>query len=152
MKAWNFKLKSNPQEISKRLNSSLGSGNGFAFNMDDTKKEFVTFNVRKRILYGYQVLLRNHIKVNGKIFENNVENESNVEISFNQHFLTVFYVLMFLISGIVAIIVGLFSNMIAILYGVGLLVIGIALWLDVNRRYKKDIQQYKTLIGNILEI
>lgn len=55
MKAWNFKVKSNPQEISKKLDSALGSVDGLVFNMNHDKNDSVTFKVRKRILYAYQI-------------------------------------------------------------------------------------------------
>lgn len=37
MKAWNFKVKSNPQEIIRKLRSGLKPVNGFVFNMDHDK-------------------------------------------------------------------------------------------------------------------
>jgi len=151
MKAWKFKVNSNLQVITKKLDSAFETNKGFDFKMDDSKSESVTFKVRKRILYAYQVILRNHIIVNGKILRTETDNETNVEVSFNQHFFTVFYVYMFLILGLFIIIFGIFSSSNLYLLGGIFLAIGVAFWIGLQKKFKMDIQRYKTLISDILK-
>ena len=152
MKTWNYKVKSIPHEIIKKLDSALGYVNGFVFNIDDAKSDSLTFNVRKRILNPLQIILYNKIKVNGKILKTDSENETNVEVSFSQHFLTILYVSVFFGFGLVALIYGLVSGATMYLLGGILLLVGIILWIDVKKRFKRDIQKYKTLISEILEL
>ncbi len=104
MKAWNFKVKSNPQEIGKKLDSALGSAGGFVFKLDTGTNDSVTFKVRKRSLNYLNFIRENQIIVNGKIFETDTENETDLEISFTQHFLTILYVSFFVGLGLMAII------------------------------------------------
>ena len=152
MKAWNFKVKSNPQEIIKKLQSALGSVDGLVFNMDHDKNDSVTFKIRKRVLYGYGYLY-NYIIGNGKMLKTHTENETDVEISFTQHFLTTLYVSMYWGSGLIAIIVGISrSATIMCIVGGILLVVGIALWIDVRKRFERNVQKYKTLISEIVNI
>jgi hypothetical protein len=155
MKAWNFIVKSNPKGISKKLRSALGSVNGFVFNMNHDKNDTVTFKVRKRILYAWYLLFLNSIVVNGKLSKTDTENETDVEISFRQHFLWKLVIftdmsvglgfLIFLISG---------KNSSASMYLIGtiILAVGILLWIRVQKKYERNIQEYKTLISEILEI
>ena len=88
MKAWDFKMKSKPEEIVEKLNSALGSVNGFVFKMNREENDSVKFNFRKRVLYPDQILHRNRIIVNGRVLKTNTENETEVEISFTQHLAT----------------------------------------------------------------
>ena len=83
IEVWNFKIKSNSQEITNKLDATFGSVNGFALDVQKNNNS-VTFKVRKRILYAFQTLLRNHIIANGEI--KRIENETEVKISFSQHF------------------------------------------------------------------
>jgi hypothetical protein len=151
MKTWKFKINSNIQEITKKLDSAFDAKKGFDFKMDDSKDESVTFKVRKRILYAYQVVLRNHIVVNGKIQRTETDNETNVEVSFNQHVFTVFYAYMFSILGLFIIIFGLFSSSNLYLLGGIFLAIGVAFWIGLQKKFKMDTQRYKTLISDILK-
>ncbi|EAQ99744.1 DUF423 domain-containing protein [Maribacter sp. HTCC2170] len=154
MKAWNFIVKSNPKEISKKLESALGSVDGFVYDMDYDKNNSVTFKVRKRILYIWYMFFDNWTIVNGKLLKTDPENETHVEISFTQHFLTsmVIYSHMFLGLGLlVAILLGVSNNASYILIGGVLLTIGIVLWIAVQKKFEKDVQKYKSLISKILE-
>lgn len=152
MKTWNFKVKSNPQEIIKKIDSALGSVDGFVFNTDHDKNDSVTFKMRKRVLYAYQIILRNHIIVTGKMLKTDTENETDVEISFTQHFLTTLWVSIYLGFGLIAIILGISRSAAMYIPGGILLAIGIALWIDVQKKFKKDSQKYKTLISEVLEL
>ena len=151
MKAWNFKVKSNPQEIIKKLDSTLGSVDGFVFNMDHDKNDSVIFNVRKRVLYPDQILHRNRIIINGKMLKTDTENKTDVEISFTQHpFITV-NISIFLGLGLFAIILAIGSSASMYIPGGILLAVGIVFWIAVQKKFEKDIQKYKTLISEILE-
>ncbi len=154
MKKWNLKVKSNVQEIIKKLESTLGSFDGFVFNIDNDKNDSVTFKVRKRGLYAFYLMFINKIIVNGKILKTDTENETNIEISFTQYFLwkLVIFTHMFLGLGfLIAILLGISSNVYMFIPGGILLSVGIVLWIGVQKKFKKDIQEYKTLISEILE-
>lgn len=152
MKAWKFKVKSNSQGIIKKLDSALGSADGFVFNTDQVKNDTITFKLRQRVLYAYQMILRNKIIVNGKIINTDTENETDVEISFTQHFLISLYVSIFWCSGLLAIILGLIISATMFILGGILLGVGIALWFYVQKRFESNMQKYKTLISEILEL
>jgi len=147
MKAWNFKVKSNPQEIIEKLDDALGSVKGFVFKMDNDRNDSLTFKLRKRAL---TYIRYNQIIVNGKILKTETENETDLEISFSQHFITILYVSFFWSLGLIAIILGISSSATMYIFGGILLVIGIALWIDAQKNFKKDIQKYKALISEIL--
>lgn len=152
MKTWNFKVKSNPQEIVKKLDSAFGSVDGMVFNMEHDKNDSVVFKVRKRIQDAFAVIHDNQTIVYGKILKKDIENVTDVEISFTQHFLRIVYVSIYLFFGLLAIFLGI-SGSAAIFIIAGLLIAtGIAIWVDVKKRFKKDIQKYKTLISEILEL
>ncbi len=154
MKKWNLKVKSNVQEIIKKLESTLGSFDGFVFNIDNDKNDSVTFKVRKRGLYAFYLMFINKIIVNGKIFKTDAENETNIEISFTQYFLwkLIIFTHMFLGLGfLIAIISKISSSAFMYILGGILLAVGIVLWITVQKKFKKDVQEYKTLISGILE-
>lgn len=155
MKEWNLKVTSNVQEIIKKLNSTLGSVDGFDLNVDDAKKNSATFKLRKRGLYAFQTIFLNRIVVNGTVYKASAENESDVKISFTQDFLAKLILLGYIISGLalslIAIISGIESNIYMLLAGAFVLILGVAFWFDVKRRFEKNIQKYKTLISEILD-
>ncbi len=154
MKKWNLKVKNNPKEIGKKLESALGSVNGFVFNMGHDKNNPVTFKLRKRVLYAWYMIFQNWTTVNGRLLKMNTENKTNVEISFNQHFLIKLIIFTHLFLGLAllfAIILGINSSAFIYIIGGILLVIGIVLWIAVQKKFEKDIQKYKTLISEILQ-
>ena len=154
MKKWNFKVKSNIQEIIKKLDSTLGSADGFVFNIDNGKNDSVTFKVRKRGLYAFYLVFINKIIVNGKILKTDTENETNIVLSFTQYFLwkLIIFTHMFLGLGfLIAIFSGISSSASLYILGGILLAVGIVLWIAVQKKFEKDIQEYKTLISEILE-
>ena len=148
MKAWNFKVKSNPQEIIEKLDDALGSVKGFVLKMDNDRNDLLTFKLRKRAL---TYIRYNQIIVNGKILKTETENETDLEISFSQHFITILYVSFFWSLGLIAIILGISSSATMYIFGGIFLAIGIALWKEEQKSFKKNIQKYKTLISEILE-
>ncbi|MEO8934520.1 MAG: DUF423 domain-containing protein [Xanthomarina sp.] len=154
MKKWNFKVKSNVQEVIKKLDATLGSFNGFVFNREIGKNDSVAFKVRKRGLYAFYLMFTNKVIVNGKILKTDIENETTIEISFAQYFLWKLVIFTCLFSGLcflIAIISQANSSDFMYLIG-GLLVgVGIVLWITVQKKFKNDVQEYKTLISGILE-
>ena len=154
MKTWNVKVKSNPKEISKKLESTFGSVKGFVFNIDSDKNNPVTFKVRKRILYAWYMMFQNWTIINGKLIKMETENMTNVVITFTQHFLItlIIYTHMFLgLVFIIAIISGIISSPSMYIFVGLLLALGIVLWIAIQKKFEKDIQKYKALISEVLE-
>ena len=154
MKKWNFKVKSNSQDIIKKLNSSFGSDNGFVFNIDSSKNDLITFKVRKRGLYAFQIMFVNKIIVNGKILKAVTENETNIEISFTQYFLWKLIIFTHTLLGLgflIAILLGVSNSAYLLIPAVIFLAVGIVLAIAIQKKFEKDIQEYKTLISKILE-
>lgn len=154
MEAWNFNVKSTPKEIGKRLESALGSVDGFVFNLDRDTNRSMTFKVRKRILYAWYMVFQNWTIVNGKLVETDTDNKTNVEISFTQHFLITLLIFTHLVLGLgllIAIVTGTGSSAPLFILGGVLIAIGILLWISIRKKFEKDIQKYKTLISEILE-
>lgn len=155
MKTWKFKLKNSPKEISTKLESELKSIGGFVFNMNLINNKSVTFKVRKRILYAWYMAFQNWTVVKGKLLKNDIENETNVEITFNQHFfirLIIFAHIVLVLGFLIALITGINVNITQYILGGTLLALGIVLWIAIQRKIEKDIQKYKSLITDIFEI
>jgi len=153
MEKWNFKVKSNVQEIIKKLEASFGSVDGFDFNIDKSKNESVTFKVNKRGLYAFYLMFVNKIIVKGKILKTDTENETNIEISFAQYFLwkLVIFTHIFLGLGFLIVLISGIRSSAYMLIPAGIfLVVGIVLSIAVQKKFEKDIQEYKTLISEIL--
>ncbi len=151
MKKWNFKVKGSAQDVFEKLDSALGSVDGFIFNKDHDNKDSVVFNVRKPIKYPDQILHRNRVVVNGKILKSDIENESDVEITFTQHLIMTLTIFSVFIPGLFAILFVIYSGSAMYIPGVILLAVGIVLWMALRKKFEKDIQKYKTLISEILE-
>ncbi|WP_291865070.1 DUF423 domain-containing protein [Maribacter sp.] len=155
MKKWNLKVKSNPQEISQNLESALKSVDGLVFNMNHDKKKSIKFKMRKRIQYAWYLIYINSIIVNGKLSKTDVENETDVKILFSQHFLWKLVIFTHILLGLgflITIISGKSSSTSTYLLGAGILALGVLLWIMVQKKYEKNVQEYKTLISKILEI
>ncbi|SDN13890.1 hypothetical protein [Kriegella aquimaris] len=155
MKEWNFKVKSNPREISAKLEDALGPANGFVFNMDESINNSITFKIRKRILYAWYLIFSNNIIVNGKLLKTNIENVTDVKISFTQHFLMVLVVFTNIIFGLgllIAMISGIINN--TSIYAIGgiFLIFGISLWIIIKNRFDRKAQEYQELISGVLEL
>ncbi len=155
MKAWNFKVESNPTDIIKKLESKIGSNNGFVFNVDNDKNNSIAFKIRKRILYVWYWAFQNWTIINGKLIKIDAKKETNVEISFNQHFLIRLITFTNIVSGfglLIATISGVFNNTSLYIFGGIILALGIFLWIAMQKKFKKDTQKYKSLISEILEL
>ena len=148
-------IKNNTKNISEKLESALRTVDGFVLNIKKVKNDSLAFRLRKPGLYAFQVIFQNRIIVNGKIIKTNTKNETDLEISFTQDFLTKLILFIFILSGLglslIAIISKTNNNSYMLIVGGILLIIGIALWVDINRRFEKNIQKYKALISGILE-
>jgi len=155
MKAWRFKLKRSPIEISEKLESKLKSIGGFVFNMNHENNKSVTFKMRKRFLYVWYMAFQNWTVVKGELLINDTENETNVKITFNQHFfirLIIFTHILIVFGFLIAIISGINVNTSMYILAATLLILGIVLWLSIQRKFEKDIQKYKSLLTEIFEI
>ncbi len=85
------------------------------------------------------------------IVETDAENDTNVEVSFTQHFLITLNIFIFLGLGLFALIFGIAGNTSAFLLGGISIAIGIIFWIAANNKFEKDLQKYKALISEILE-
>ena len=153
MEKWNFRVKSNVQEIIKKLDATFGSVDGFVFNIDNAKNDSVKFKVRKRGLYAFQIMFVNKIIVNGNILKTDTENETDIEISFSQYFLwkLVIFTNMFLGFGFLIVLISGISSSAYMVIPAGIfLVVGIVLSIAVHKKFEKDIQEYKTIISKTL--
>lgn len=149
MKNWNLKIQNSPQEIIEKLKSAFASAGGFIFNVDE---ESALFNIRKPVKYPDQILHRNRIIVNGSLLNGTTENKTDVEISFVQDFYMKMTVISIIIFGgiLIALLSRISSAAAMYLLGGLVLVIGLVLWLALQKKLKKDTEQYKTLISEIL--
>ena len=154
MKQWNFKVGSSIQEVIKKLEASLGAADGFVLNIENEQNDSVNFQVHKKGLYAFYLMFINKINVSGEIHKTDVENESKIIISFSQYFLWKLVVITHLLLGLgflIAVFSGIKNNPSLLILGGVLLAIGIILWFAVQKKFEKDIQEYKTLISQILE-
>lgn len=155
MKEWNFQVKNSPKWISKKLESSLGSAHKFALKTNLDNRNNVKFKLRKRLLIPFEISAQNNIIVTGKLFKTDTDNETSIKIFFTQHPLT-----RLLIYGHIALglgfLVGMFleisSNSYMYLVGGILLAIGVLFKLHYQKDFRKNVQEYKILISNILDI
>lgn len=152
---WSFKVRSNPIEVSKKLQSSFGTVDSLVFNMNRNKNDSMTFRLRKRILYAWYMKYQNWTVANGKLLKRDDDNNTNVEISFNQHFLIQAIIFLHLFLGfglLIGIISGINTNSYMYIPMFILLVIGGILWFSMQRKFKKDVQNFKSLISDVLEL
>lgn len=155
MEKWHFKAKSNPKDISKKIESALESVKGLVFNMNYNKNDLTTFMVRKRILYPWYLFFLNSIVVNGKLLKTKRENETLVEVSFNQHFLwkSVIFSDIFVGFGIlITFILQEDFNVFMFIIGSIFFLVGFILWISIQKKHERNIQEYKTLFSEILKI
>lgn len=155
MKNWKLELESNPQDVSNNLESALTSVDGLLFDMNRGGNKSIKFKIRKRILYAWYLPYVNSIIVNGKIFKTDNNNGTDLEILFRQHFLWKLLIFIHIALGM-AFLIGMIlekSNYISTyLFGVIILGLGILLWVKVQKKYERNIQEYKTLISQILGV
>lgn len=155
MKKWNFKIKNTPKEISKKIESAFKPASGLVFNINHNQNDSITFKMRKRILYPWYLFFLNSIVVNGKLSKTEAENEANVEISFNQHFLWALVIFANIVVGLAfltTLTLEKSSNNYMYFIGILILAIGIILWIRIHNKYERNIQEYKYLISKTLGV
>jgi hypothetical protein len=155
MKAWIFEVESNPTDIIKKLESTLGLNSGFDFSVDTHKNNSITFKTRKRILYVWYWAFQNWTIINGKLLKIDTKKKTNVEIYFNQHFLIKLITFTNIVLGLgllISIISGIINSNSQYIFGGIILALGIFLWIAMQRKFEKDTQKYKSLISEILEL
>jgi hypothetical protein len=99
------------------------------------------------------MVFHNWTIVSGKLLNTATENNTDVEISFRQHFLITLILFTHIFKGIgflIAILSGISSNPSLYLLGGMLIALGIALWIGIQKKFEMDILKYKTLISKIL--
>ncbi|GAA0763287.1 DUF423 domain-containing protein [Psychroflexus lacisalsi] len=154
MKTWNFKIDDHPKEVSQKLKLAFRPVTGLVFKMNQDKNS-ITFKMRRRILYPWYLFFLNSIIVKGKLSKAEAPDKAQVEISFNQHFLWVLVIATDIILGLalfIAVISGKIEGSLA--YGVAALIlaIGIVVWFRIQKKYSRDVQDYKTLISETLGV
>lgn len=152
MKIWRITLKGSPNEISEKLEKDLKSIGGFVFNINRKKSTSVTFKLRKRVLYVWYWAFQNWTIVNGELLRNNTEDTTDVEITFNQHWLIkllIFTHIILVLGLLITIIYGININSSVYILESVLIALGIILWIALQRKFKKDIQKYKSVITEI---
>ncbi|MGI0105141.1 DUF423 domain-containing protein [Salinimicrobium sp. WS361] len=154
MKDWNFQVNTSPEEISKKLESSLGDRNRFVFKTSREKIDSVKFKIRKRLLLAFEVNVQNNIIVNGTILRREPNTATNVEISFTHHPLAKLLMYGHVILGLgllAGIIFELNSSSYVYLVVAILLITGILTGMHLKSNFNKNVEDYKKLIGEILE-
>ncbi|MDT0645434.1 DUF423 domain-containing protein [Zunongwangia sp. F260] len=154
MKAWNFQVKSSPKEIGEKLESSLGSAGKFVFDINDDKINSVRFKLRKRMLLGFELNSQNHLTVNGKILKAGTGNKADVNIHFTPHILSKLVIFANIILGLcflAAVILEVNSHSYMFIIGAIFLVTGILIALHLQRKFKEHVQEYKTLLSDVLK-
>ncbi len=152
MKKWSLYIQRNPQETSNKLESALIGR--FVFRVNQDRDNSVTFKLHKRILYIWYMYFHNWTIATGKLLKAGTANKTNVEISFTQHWfikLIVYSQMLLGLGFIIAIILGFSDSTSLIVPGGILLLLGVVLWIAIKMKFKKDIQEYKSLISEILE-
>lgn len=155
MKTWDFKMDSTPSVISENLDSSLGSVNGFVFNIHNDKKDSISFKIRKRLQYAWYIIYHNNVIVNGRLAGTETKNVTKVEITFKQHFLWKLVIFTHLFLGlffIIALVLNNNTNIAIYTFAAVLIAIGIFLWLKLQKKYDRNVQEYKNLISEILDL
>lgn len=155
MKTWDFKMNSTPSVISENLDSSLGSVNGFVFNIHNDKKDSISFKIRKRLQYAWYIIYHNNVIVNGRLAGTETKNVTKVEITFKQHFLWKLVIFTHLFLGlffIIALVLNNNTNIAIYTFAAVIIAIGIFLWLKLQKKYDRNVQEYKNLISEILDL
>ena len=152
MQKWNLKVKSDPEEIGKKLESSLGGANKFVLSLEKVQINSINFKIRKRLLLAFEINTQNNIIVNGTISKASHHN-THVEVSFTQHPLSKLLMYGHILLGLgflAGIVLKLGSNSYMLLVGLILIAIGILLTIHLRKNFDKNIQEYKKLISEIV--
>ena len=154
MNKWNIKVAKKPKEIIDNLKASFGSGNSFVFNFDEIKNNSIKFDIRKRAHHMFQISDGNIISANGLILKEDSSNETNIEVSFAQHFFTKLWIAIYipLCIGWIIFLQKMTNNTYLLIVGYLLfLIVGILYWLETKKKFKQNIKKYKTLLSEVFE-
>ena len=155
MEKWNFQVNNSPKRVSKKLESSLRGTDKFALKTKSDNRNNVKFKLRKRLLLPFEISTQNNIIVNGELLKTDSDNVTAIKIFFTQHPLTILLIYGHIALGL-GFLIGMFlnisSNTYMYLIGGILLAIGGLFKLHYQKDFRKNVQEYKTLISNILEI
>ena len=152
MKNWSHKIKKDPQQIIEQLKSGISKSGAFTLNITEKEKEILSFNLRKRIQFGEQILHRNLVIVTGRIYRIDHENCSKVDFEFKQNPIVVISKIILFGLGLISILTGFLSSTLFIIPGIVLLAIGFILWLFLNKKFKANSEKYRVLLSELLEI
>ena len=152
MKDLSFKINKEPQQIIEQLKSEISKSGTFTLNIKEEKNEILSFNLRKRIQFGEQILHRNLVIVKGGISRIDKENCSEVDISFKQNPLVIISKIILFGLGLISILTGFLSSTSFIIPGIILLAIGFILWFSLNKSFKDNSEKYRVLLSELLEI
>lgn len=152
MKKWNFTTKQKPEDAIEKLEFEIASMKGFTITIDKNSKDSIGFSFRKRILDGERILHYNSVIVNGRIAKTDIENISSVNISFKENLLAA--MTKFIIFGltIIAIIASIINTSSMLIPGIILIALVISLWLWMNKKFDKYVQDYKSLISEYFKV
>lgn len=155
MATWNFKVNNSPKAVGETLAAALGSVNGLEFHLHtmSASPKSISFRMRKKILYAWYLVFMNSVVVNGQLTKRENTHETDVKISFNQHFLWKLVIFTYAVMGL-SFLVMLLQNVIdrgpAFIIIFVVVSIGLKLYKRVQKKYQKNIQEYKTLISGVL--
>ncbi|PKP51939.1 MAG: hypothetical protein CVT92_11155 [Bacteroidetes bacterium HGW-Bacteroidetes-1] len=152
MKNLSFKINKEPQQIIEQLKSEISKSGTFTLNIKEEENEILSFNLRKRIQFGEQILHRNLVIVKGEISRIDRENCSKVDISFKQNPLVIISKIILFGLGLISILTGFLSSTSFIIPGIILLAIGFILWFSLNKSFKDNSEKYRVLLSELLEI
>ncbi|OFY50311.1 MAG: hypothetical protein A2W85_16300 [Bacteroidetes bacterium GWF2_41_31] len=152
MKNLSFKINKEPQQIIEQLKSEISKSGTFTLNIKEEENEILSFNLRKRIQFGEQILHRNLVIVKGGISRIDKENCSKVDISFKQNPLVIISKIILFGLGLISILTGFLSSTSFIIPGIILLAIGFILWFSLNKSFKDNSEKYRVLLSELLEI
>ncbi len=154
MSKWDLKIRKNTREVIHRLKNSFDSKNSFVFNLDETKNDFIKFEIRKRAHHMFQISNGNIINANGVIFKGTTTEETDIQIDFSHHILTKLLIAIYLISCLVMIIfIQKMTENPYIIVGsvICAIILGTLSYLEIKSKFEKNIMKYKKLISEILE-
>lgn len=107
------------------------------------------------MLLAFEIMARNNIIVKGNILKSGSSNQADVEITFTHHTLSKLLIFVHLILGLgflAALIMETNSSPYMLLAGGILISLGFLLWLHLQKIFEKNVQEYKALLSNVLEL
>ncbi|PQJ80114.1 hypothetical protein [Polaribacter porphyrae] len=152
MEKWNFISEKSTAEINNKFHSNFDSLKGFVLKTSIENDEQITFKIRKRVKYGWYIAYHNWTVVKGKLIKSKDNSNTKIKIVFAQHFLIKLILYAHIVLGafvIISIVSEVSNNQSKIIFGGILLLIGILLWIIIQKKFKQDIKKYKNLIYKI---